>query len=105
MPARRSDALVTLTRREVCVGLAACLGAAIVGGCGDSGNNSPTDAPLDSTGSGSCSTSGTDVGTPATFVANTPKYFSTGNFFVVRDANGLYALTARCTHQGSLKGI
>ncbi len=27
-------------------------------------------------------------------------YISSGNFFVVRDSGGLYALTARCTHQG-----
>jgi Rieske Fe-S protein len=34
-------------------------------------------------------------------MANKPVYFSTGNFFVVRDSGGLYALTAKCTHQGT----
>jgi Rieske Fe-S protein len=34
------------------------------------------------------------------FMMNKPVYFSSKNFFVVRDASGLYALTARCTHQG-----
>jgi len=46
------------------------------------------------------STGVTDVGMPSTFTTNVPKYFSTGNFFVVRDSGGLYALTARCTHDG-----
>jgi Rieske Fe-S protein len=27
-------------------------------------------------------------------------YFASKNIFVVRDSGGLYALTARCTHQG-----
>ena len=31
---------------------------------------------------------------------NMPVYFATDFVFVVRDANGLYALTARCPHQG-----
>jgi cytochrome b6-f complex iron-sulfur subunit len=31
---------------------------------------------------------------------NKPVYFASKNVFVVRDTNGLYALTARCTHQG-----
>ena len=30
-----------------------------------------------------------------------PVYFSAGNFFVVRDAGGLYAVSARCTHEGA----
>jgi nitrite reductase/ring-hydroxylating ferredoxin subunit len=49
-----------------------------------------------------CPSSGvTDVGAPATFLSNKPVYFSSGNFFVVRDSGGLYALTARCTHEGA----
>jgi nitrite reductase/ring-hydroxylating ferredoxin subunit len=93
--------LVTISRREVCAGIA----AAVVAGCGGSSTES-ADAPPD-TGSGSgsgsggaCATAATDVGAPAMFAMNQPVYFSSGNFFVVRDANGLYALTARCTHQG-----
>jgi Rieske Fe-S protein len=99
---RRPPALVTLTRRDVCGGLAACIGAAVVAGCGGDPGTAPADAPPDTSGSGaSCTTGGTDVGDPTTFVTGTPRYFSTGNFFVVRDAGGLYALTARCTHQGA----
>src|SRR5262249_47399953 len=36
----------------------------------------------------------------SSFMMNTPVYVSTGRFFVVRDAGGLYALTAKCTHEG-----
>ncbi len=50
---------------------------------------------------GTCPATGaTDVGAASTFTSNKPVYFSSGNFFVVRDSGGLYALTARCTHQG-----
>lgn len=100
---RRAPKLVTLTRREVCGGLAACIGAIVVHGCGgDSGGTPTADAPPpDSPGGGGvCATGVTDVGTPSTFTLNKPVYFSSKNFFVVRDASGLYALTARCTHQG-----
>ena len=51
--------------------------------------------------SATCPTSGvTDVGAASAFAAGSPVYVATGNFFVVRDAGGLYALTAVCTHQG-----
>ena len=99
---RRSPELVTLTRREVCGGLAVCVGAVVIAGCGGDSGNGAVDAPPDSPGSGAaCGTSATDVGAPSTFTANKPVYFSTGNFFVVRDSGGLYALTARCTHEGA----
>lgn len=102
---RRTPGLVTLTRREVCGGLAACIGAIVVTGCGgDSGGMPATDAAPpspDSSSGGTCATTGvTDVGTPSTFTLNKPVYFASKNLFVVRDAGGLYALTARCTHQG-----
>jgi nitrite reductase/ring-hydroxylating ferredoxin subunit len=94
--------LVMLTRREVCGGLAACVGAVVISGCGGDSGNGAVDAPPDSTGSGgACGTSATDVGAPSMFTANKPVYFSAGNFFVVRDSGGLYALTARCTHEGA----
>ena len=48
-----------------------------------------------------CPTTGaTDVGAPSSFTLDHPVYNSSGNFFVVRDSGGLYALSARCTHQG-----
>jgi nitrite reductase/ring-hydroxylating ferredoxin subunit len=41
-----------------------------------------------------------DVGMPSSFSLNQPVYVASKNVFIVRDASGLYALTARCTHQG-----
>jgi nitrite reductase/ring-hydroxylating ferredoxin subunit len=100
---KRPDALVTISRRQFCGGVAGCLGVAALASCGDSGGNSTPDAhtAIDAPAMGTCSATGiTDVGVPSTFMAGKPVYFSTGRFFVVRDSGGLYALTARCTHQG-----
>ena len=52
-----------------------------------------------------CTGSPTDVGAPTTFVANTPVYFSAGKFFVVRDAGGVYAVSAACTHEGAICAV
>jgi cytochrome b6-f complex iron-sulfur subunit len=68
----------------------------------DSRPGTPDGAPLpDSSTSGpACTTSTTDVGAASSFTLNTATYFSSGNFFVVRDSGGLYALDAACTHEG-----
>jgi nitrite reductase/ring-hydroxylating ferredoxin subunit len=109
--------------------VAACLGLALaactdgsgsvvetgpLGGGNPGGNEGPdagvTHMPDAATGSGSgssapqptCPSSGvTDVGAASSFVAGTPVYNSTIKAFIVRDAGGLYALTARCTHEGA----
>jgi cytochrome b6-f complex iron-sulfur subunit len=89
---KRPDVLVTISRRHFCAGLA---GIAVVAGCGSGAS------AIDAAAGGVCPTTGAlDVGAPSTFTLNTPVYFSAGFVFVVRDANGLYALTARCPHQG-----
>lgn len=125
---RRADGLIAISRRSFCGGVAACSGAVALASCIDGGtgvvqtgplggpegggsgtNTEQPDAgvhnPPPDAGSGStatCPSSGvTDVGTPTTFTSGSPKYFSSGNFFVVRDSGGLYALTARCTHEGA----
>ena len=121
---RRADGLFDITRRDVCIGacvgvaLAACVdGSSSVIGTGglnggdDGSGNAPVDAHQGSaTGdamivSGACSGTATDVGAPSTFVLNTPVYFSSGKFFVVRDSSGLYALTALCTHEGAVTDV
>ena len=56
----------------------------------------------DATGGMVCSGTAADVGLPSAFTLNAPVYFSTGKFFVVRDAGGFYALTAACTHEGAV---
>jgi len=96
---KRPVVLVSLSRRELCI--AGCAGL-VLAACGGSDGGSPDAAPLvDGTTGGVCPTTGAmDVGAPSKFVAGTPVYFSSGNFWVVRDAGGLYALTARCTHEG-----
>ncbi len=101
---KRPEALVSISRRQFCGSIAGCLGIATIAACG--GNSTPAmpDAPvqpIDGQTMGTCPVTGaTDVGAATTFMTGKPVYFSNGNFFVVRDAMGLYALTARCTHQG-----
>jgi Rieske Fe-S protein len=102
---KRSEALVSISRRQFCGSIAGCLGIAAVASCGGSGGGTTPDAmmqpPVDGQTMGTCPTTGaTDVGAATTFMTGKPVYFSNGNFFVVRDSGGLYALTARCTHQG-----
>src|ERR1700733_8630173 len=121
---KRADGLYDISRRDLCV-MAGLGGLAIACGCTDDGTGAiqtgglGTDLPPDASrhldasgtgdgtmvtgdgGAGAGSGTPTNGGVPATFVTGTPKYFSTGNFFVVRDAGGLYALTAKCTHQGA----
>ena len=100
---RRSDGLFTISRRQMCGGLAGCIGLAALANCTTDSSNAQPDAattPDASTG-GACTTGAIDVGAATGFVTNQPKYFSSGNFFVVRDSGGLYALTARCTHEGA----
>ena len=95
---KRPGGLVTISRRQFCTGLAGGVGIAALSACADS----PHADPDGGNGSGGvCGAAGTlDVGAPSSFVMNTPVYFADGFVFVVRDANGLYALTARCPHQG-----
>lgn len=58
-----------------------------------------------STGGMVCSGTAADVGLASAFTLNTPVYFSTGKFFVVRDSGGFYALTAACTHEGAVCAV
>lgn len=124
---KRAEGLAVLSRREVCSAFASCVGLVLVASCtdgdlgaiqtgplggpdgphggGPDGGMPPSDAhvpPSDSGSMATCPTSGaTDVGMPSTFISNSPVYFAAGNFFVVRDSGGLYALTAKCTHEGA----
>ncbi len=124
---KRHTELVELSRRDFCA--LACLGLAAAG-CLDSSSGSVQTGGLDGTGGGgngnpdagsgavthpdgsvtttdggttsaaTCSGTYTDVGAPSTYALNTPKYVSAINMFVVKDAGGYYALTAKCPHQG-----
>jgi cytochrome b6-f complex iron-sulfur subunit len=71
------------------------------------GDDDQTDAMPDTStmmpdaSAAACVGAATDVGLASAFMMNMPMYFSTSKFFVVRDSGGLYALTARCTHEGA----
>jgi nitrite reductase/ring-hydroxylating ferredoxin subunit len=115
---RRVDGLVDISRRELCA--FACAGIALVG-CidGDTGavqtgglNGSDGTLPPDAAGSnnppppdggmqaGACSGTNVDVGLASSFLVNKPQKFGSPNYFIVmRDANGLYAMTSKCPHQ------
>ena len=96
---KRLAVLPAISRRQFCSGLAGCVGIAVAAGCGGSSGGQGIDAPAGS--GGVCPTTGAlDVGAPSAFMLSMPVYFSMGFLFVVRDATGLYALTARCPHQG-----
>jgi nitrite reductase/ring-hydroxylating ferredoxin subunit len=113
---KRADGLYDISRRDLCVMVG--LGAlGIAGGCVDGGRAIQTggldsdlqvdalqhiDATVtgDASTGGACTSTPIDVGLASTFVVGQPVYMSPG-FYVVRDAGGLYALTAKCTHEGA----
>lgn len=114
---RRARGLVEFSRRDFC----ALAGSLLVAGCTDGGLGAiqtgplgagddapPVDAPggpgdagtADAMMGAVCTGTPLDVGAPSAFALNTPVYFATGKFFVVRDAGGVYAVSASCTHEG-----
>jgi Rieske Fe-S protein len=112
--------LVEISRRDFCL-LAGGTGIAVMTGCMDGGvqpvetgklgahTGGPADAPsgdapkqtADAPSGVACSTNPIDVGPASGYALNKPQYFSSGNFFVVKDSGGFYALTAVCTHAGA----
>ena len=128
----RTDGLFDISRRKFCglagagavgVAIAACTNGeqAIETGPLGGGNPGDIDAPLapnpdahpqgnPDAGVGSpdaptgvaCSGSPIDVGPASSYTLNSPKYFSSGRFFVVKDSGGFYAMTALCTHEGAI---
>lgn len=119
---RRAPGLTALTRRDFCAlaGLgvlaAGCTDGGITpietGGLGGGNHNGPdagpgsnhqVDAGVPPTDSGSmatCTGSPVDVGAASMYTTNNPVIHGS-SFFVVRDSGGLYALSAKCTHEGA----
>jgi cytochrome b6-f complex iron-sulfur subunit len=123
---KRANELVELSRRDFCA--LACLGAGItLTGCfsdngtgavqtggldgtgnpnaPDSGTTPPTDGsvtgPDAGMSGGTCTGTAFDAGAPSSYTVNTAKQFGSPNYiYVIKDANGFYAMTTRCTHQG-----
>jgi nitrite reductase/ring-hydroxylating ferredoxin subunit len=112
---RRARGLVDISRREFCA--FTCLGIAVpacldgdrapilTGGLTGSDGNLPDAGHMDGMmqgdgGVSACTGTFFDVGPASSFLLNQPKQFNSPNYiFVVRDANGLYAMTTKCTHQ------
>lgn len=124
---KRARGLVEFSRREFC---AFAAGSLALIGCTDGGvdavhtgplgggddDSRPVDAPTGTNPDGSspdgsvsmpdgstapvCAGSPVDVGLPSAFTLNTPVYFASGKFFVVKDATGYFAVSAACTHEG-----
>jgi nitrite reductase/ring-hydroxylating ferredoxin subunit len=95
---------VEISRRDFCA-VAGCLAAAA---CTSNSAKDP-DAPPgsadahvgpDAASGGACGGTVTDCGAPPASFTSTPKLIS-AKFFVVRDSGGLYAVSAKCTHQGA----
>ena len=120
---RRADGLYDITRRDL-FALAGCAGLAYVAGCVDGDTPAIETGPLGGNGNGNggsgtmpdaggtsggadastmatCGSGAIDVGAPSTFVTDKPIYNSSG-FFVNRDAGGIYAVSAKCTHEGAI---
>ena len=120
LPVLQESQAHSLDRREFCTFAAACALITAVG-CGaddpmtgppddDAGGAGP-DAALAPDGAveadaappaGSCTMPAdyADCGPMSQFQPDKAVFFQELNLFVVRDAGGLYALSARCTHQG-----
>lgn len=114
-----------IDRRGFCQLLGACVAGLALTGCGGDGDAVHT-GPLDPVDGGgddqpgpdgspgtidarlppdaaqsTCTPSATDVGAPGSFAQGTATLISAKRVYIVRDANGLYAVSSQCTHNSS----
>jgi Rieske Fe-S protein len=89
----------TLERRTFCAG-ALTAGLALACACGGGSAPAPGAAPAPPPPAGALTTTDTKAGLLATPNGTTRDYRNLGYFFLIRDAGGIYAMTAICTHQG-----
>jgi len=89
-----------LDRRLFCLSALAAGTALACGGGG--GSSTPTPAPP---ATGPRTTTDTKAGMLALADGTTRDYRNLGNFFLMKDATGIYAMTAVCTHMGCTVGL
>jgi nitrite reductase/ring-hydroxylating ferredoxin subunit len=95
------------SRRNFCAAIAAGAGMLAVGlpACGSGGGETGTmpmpqpDLAPDPTGG--CAPGLFNAGAVSAIPVGTAKLFSAAKLFVCRDAQGLYAMSAECTHEGA----
>lgn len=88
-------------RRAFCLGgVTACLALACGGGGGGASAPTPTPAPRTPV-----TTTDTKAGMLALPDGTARDYRNAGNFFLIKDATGIYAMTAICTHMGCTVGV
>jgi nitrite reductase/ring-hydroxylating ferredoxin subunit len=107
MPQRESlqpvDRPSGMNRRAFC---ASALAAGMVVACGGGGGSSPAPAPATPPpGPGPMTTADTKAALLATADGTTRDYRNLGNFFLIKDATGIYAMTTICTHMGCAVGV
>ncbi len=91
---------VNLDRRCFCTG---ALIAGLTLACGGGGYPAPPPASTPPP-SGPLTTTDTKAGLLAAATGTVRDYRNLGNFFLIRDATGIYAITAVCTHMGCTVG-
>ncbi|WP_306602117.1 Rieske (2Fe-2S) protein [Geothrix sp. 21YS21S-2] len=92
------ETTLQLDRRTFCLGAAVC-GMALACGCGGGGGGS-TAAPPPPPPAGGVTTQDTKAALLAAPDGTVRDYRNLANFFLIKDASGIYAMTAICTHQG-----
>lgn len=95
-----SDPTSTLDRRIFCL---SALAAGTALACGGGGSGSPTPAPIPPA-TGPRTTTDSKAALLASPDGTTRDYRNLGNFFLIKDATGIYAMTAVCTHLGCTVG-
>ena len=96
------DPVSGLDRRTFCAG---ALAAATLVACGGGGGGSPAPGPPTPPAPGPRTTTDTKAALLALPDGTTRDYRNLGNFFLIKDASGLYAMTTICTHMGCAVGV
>ena len=96
-----SKKILPMDRRLFCL---SSLTAGVALACGGGGGAASTPAAPAHAG-GPLSTTDTKAGLLATPDGTTRDYRNLGNFFLMKDATGIYAMTAICTHLGCTVGL